>query len=240
VSFDSDDRLLPISALQHLLFCERQCALIHLEGLWAENRRTTEGRHLHDNAHDGPDETRAGVRLVRAMPLRSERLGLFGVADVVEFHASGTPLPDLTTLPGLPPHPASPPVGRPYPVEYKRGRTKTADCDRVQLCAQALCLEEMLAVTIPEGALFYGQTRRRERVLFDPVLRVITESATRRLHELIASRRTPRAIRESKCDQCSLLQLCLPDALAPTRTASAYFDKALRSMTSDYPPRTPP
>lgn len=248
---------LPISALQHLLFCERQCALIHIEGLWAENRRTVEGRHLHKTAHDGPDETRAGVRIVRGLALRSERLGLVGVADIVEFPLA-SPSDDSTKLDGtaggIVEFPIGPTAGSakadsradehpraPVPVEYKRGRTKSDDCDRVQLCAQALCLEEMLGVAVPEGALFYGRTRRRERVPLDAELRATTLRAIDRLREMIASGRTPIAKREKKCDQCSLLNLCLPDASARVRGASSYFERMLSSIsTRDAPPGDPP
>jgi CRISPR-associated exonuclease Cas4 len=207
----ADEDLLPISALQHLLFCERQCALIHVEGVWAENRLTVEGRHLHDRAHEGPDETRAGIRIARGLTLRSLRLGLTGKADVVEFHPAAT-------VGGSP---------RPFPVEYKRGRPKSHDADRVQLCAQALCLEEMLAVEVPAGALFYGRTRRREDVRFDAELRALTEVTARRLRELIASSQTPRAVRERKCDSCSLLPMCLPDAVGPRRSAEQFVERCL-------------
>jgi CRISPR-associated exonuclease Cas4 len=135
-----EDDLLPISALQHLLFCERQCALIHVEQVWAENRLTVEGRHLHERVDGGEHETRGGLRTARALPIRSLRLGLAGRADVVEFHASEGA--------------AGPP--RVVPVEYKRGRPKSHRADEVQLCAQALCLEEMLGVHVAAGALFYG------------------------------------------------------------------------------------
>ena len=206
-----EEQLLPISALQHLLFCERQCALIHIEGLWAENRLTVEGRHLHENAHEGPDETRDGVRIVRGLPLRSLRLGLVGKADVVEFRS----------------HESAAALSKPFPVEYKRGRPKRHDADRVQLCAQALCLEEMLGVAVPAGALFYGRTRRRFDVSLDEALRRLTEETAQRLHALIAAGRTPRAVREPKCDSCSLLNLCLPDALRPRLSATRYVERNL-------------
>jgi CRISPR-associated exonuclease Cas4 len=185
--------------------------LIHIEGLWAENRLTVEGRHLHDKAHEGPDEMRGDVRIVRGLALRSLRLGLIGKADVVEFHPPA-------------PRGGSP---RPFPVEYKRGRPKAHDADRVQLCAQGLCLEEMLGVPVGAGALFYGRTRRRQDVAFDDALRRLTEQTAERLHALIATGRTPRAVREPKCDRCSLLDLCLPGALAPRRSATRYFERAV-------------
>lgn len=206
----AEDALLPISALQHLLFCERQCALIHIEGVWVENRLTVEGRHLHDKAHDGPSETRTGVRIARGLALRSFRLGLVGKADVVEFHGDGEVA-----------------AGRPFPVEYKRGKPKKHQADKVQLCAQALCLEEMLGTSVPAGALFYGRTRRRMGVPFDAALRHLTEETARRLHALIASRRTPVAVREPKCDSCSLFDVCLPDAMGPQHSAVRYLSRAL-------------
>lgn len=208
----SEDDLLPISALQHLLFCERQCALIHLEGLWAENRLTIEGKHLHERADSGSGETRGALRTARALPLRSLRLGLTGKADVVEF---------LTESPDTPP--------QPFPIEYKRGKPKRDDSDRVQLCAQALCLEEMLGVAVPAGALFYGTTRRRLDVAFEDTLRGVVETAASRLHAMISSGVTPRAVREPKCDGCSLVDLCLPDALGPRRSAKSYVDRVLLS-----------
>jgi CRISPR-associated exonuclease Cas4 len=213
-----EDDLLPISALQHLLFCERQAALIHVDGLWAENRLTTEGQHLHEKAHEGPDESHRGRRLVRGLPLHSYQLGLFGVADVVEFDQEPT----------QPPHdePANPPL----PIEYKRGESKTGDFDRVQLCSQAMCLEEMLKVTIQEGAVFYGQTRRRERVELTDALRAQTSQAAQRLHELVASQTIPRVKKQKKCDRCSLLHLCLPAATAPNRSASQYLQRSLAAL----------
>ena len=201
----SEDDLLPLSALQHLLFCERQCALIHVEQLWAENRLTVEGRHLHERVDEGPDETRGALRIVRSLPIRSLRLGLTGKADVVEFHADG----------------------RVVPVEYKRGKPKLDDSDRVQLCAQALCLEEMLGVSIAAGALFYGRPRRRTDVVFHAPLRLRTEESATRLHALIAAGRTPPAVREPKCESCSLLHLCLPPAPYVRRTARTFTDRAL-------------
>lgn len=215
-----DDELLPLSALQHLLFCERQCALIHIEGLWAENRLTVEGRHLHKNAHEGPSETRAGVRIARGLALRSLRLGLSGKADVVEFHP-----PDA---PGSP--------ARPFPIEYKRGKPKRDASDKVQLCAQALCLEEMLGVAIPGGALFYGRTRRRLDVALDAELRTLTEEAAARFHALIAAGRTPRAAREPKCENCSLVDLCLPEALRPRLSAAEFLERELAASLASADP----
>jgi CRISPR-associated exonuclease Cas4 len=215
----AEDDLLPISALQHLLFCERQCALIHVERLWAENRLTVEGRHLHERPDAGRGENRpGGGRVARGLLLRSLRLGVWGKADVVEFRAVGggsTQHPELSTQ-----HFVA------YPVEYKRGKPKRDGSDLVQLCAQALCLEEMLQAAVPAGAMFYGTTRRRVEVAFDEALRSLTLRTIERLHELVRSGRTPPAQRQKKCDRCSLLHLCMPDALGK-QPASRYLGRAL-------------
>lgn len=219
----SDDQLLPISALQHLLYCPRQCALIHTERLWAENRFTVEGRHLHAKADSGKPLNRGALHARRAVPLWSYALGLVGKADVIEFRGDD-PLacPDVSTRPSA----LSPRNGEPFPVEYKRGKPKAHDADRVQLCAQAMCLEEMLGTPVPAGALFYGRTRRRCDVAFDSALRELTRGTAARLHELMASGRTPPAEYEKKkCERCSLINLCLPRA--PAGRAKRYVDRAL-------------
>ena len=229
MSFHEDD-LLPISALQHLLFCERQCALIHVERLWEENRLTAEGRHMHERAHEGQPETRGRGRTVRGLMIRSLQWGIVGEADVVEFLAPES----VTAAEGLPNRIATG-IDADWsgwavtPVEYKRGRPKTNDCDRVQLCAQALCLEEMLGIDIEVGSLFYGQRRRRTVVPLDQSLRQRTTEAIRRLRQMIEARETPPAVREPKCDNCSLFNLCLPGALKPQRSASQFFNHALET-----------
>lgn len=220
----TDEELLPISALQHLLFCPRQCALIHLEQAWAENRHTVDGRLAHDRAHRNESESRPGVRVARGLRLCEYELGLSGMADVVEFHQADadTPIDQAMTLPGK--------SGRwtVYPVEYKRGRPKKNPCDRVQLCAQALCLEAMLGVHIPEGALFYGKQRRRHGVTFDDSLRRQTRETIRTLRELLTTGLTPSANYEKKCDTCSLLHLCLPVGQRQPKSANAYVQRMLR------------
>jgi len=190
-----DEALIPISALQHYLYCPRQCALIHLEQLWAENRQTAEGRLLHQRADAPQVERRRGVRTVSAMPLVALELGITGKADMVEFHASD--------------------AGEcAFPVEYKRGRPKAHRADEVQLCAQALCLESMLGKHVAAGALFYGQTRRRKDVAFDQVLRDLTLGVIEGTRSMLSSRVTPTASYERKrCDACSLLDLCQPHLL---------------------------
>lgn len=214
-----EDQLLPISALQHLAFCERQCALIHLEQAWTENRFTAEGRVLHENVHEGGSEARRDLRLATGLRLRSLRLGLSGQADLVEFHRqeSSANAVRLSGIDGW---------WRPFPVEYKRGRPKAHDADEVQLCAQAVCLEEMLGVAIPAGALFYGASRRRREVVFSLDLRAKVEQASRRLHQLLQEGRTPAAVYQAeKCDHCSLLEQCQPRLAV--RTAEAYLHRML-------------
>ncbi len=221
--------LLPISALQHLLYCERQCALIHIEQAWADNQFTAEGNILHEKAHDGPDETKAGVRIVRGLPVKSETLGLSGECDVVEFHAADveSEIADLKfQLHGT--------AAKVIPIEYKRGKPKSHRADEVQLCAQALCLEETLACVIPAGYLFYGQTRRRVEVAFDESLRTLTTNTARRLHEMIASRITPPAVYEvRKCEACSLKEQCLPQAMRFQKGAGAWFDRQMSELQSE-------
>lgn len=221
--FNEDD-LLPLSALQHLLFCERQCALIHLEQIWVENPLTAEGRQLHEKVDSGQGESRGDVQIARGVPLRSLRLGLSGKADVVELHLqSGSGLG--AEIPGL--------TGRwrPFPVEYKRGEPKSHRADEVQLCAQALCLEEMLGTAVPAGALFYARTRRRLDVPLDAGLRQLTEETAVRLHHLISSGVTPAPVREPKCERCSLLDVCMPGA--PARSVRRYLAESLRQAASE-------
>ncbi len=201
----SEDDLLPISALQHLQFCERQCALIHIEQAWSENLFTAQGRILHEKVHSETAERRRDVRVEYGMPLRSLRLGLVGKADVIEFRRQGNG------------------SWQPFPVEYKRGRKKPDNRDNVQLCAQALCLEEMLGVAVPRGAIYYGKERHRTDVEFDEALRKETEETAGRLRRLIDSGKTPPPVYEEKCDTCSLMGICLPKTLGKRTSISKYF-----------------
>jgi CRISPR-associated exonuclease Cas4 len=199
----SESDLLMLSALQHIAFCERQCALIHIEQAWSENRLTAEGRILHERVHGGNAESRGDVYIVRGLKLRSLALGLSGVADVVEFHRvenGGNLIPGKKGL------------WRPFPVEYKRGKPKKDSCDEVQLCGQAMCLEEMLGTKIENGALYYGLQHKRHEVIFNESLRNATERTAQRLHELISKGVTPPAIYEKKCDHCSMMDICVPRA----------------------------
>jgi CRISPR-associated exonuclease Cas4 len=184
------EKTLPLSGLQHLAFCPRQWALIHIEQAWAENRLTSEGRLLHEKADLPGQSRRHDLRTVRGLSLASRRLALTGRADVVEFRPE------------------------PFPVEYKRGRRKPDDCDLVQLCAQALCLEEMIGQPVPRGAIFYGEPRRRLEVEFSPQLRARTETLASEMHRLYQSRETPPAKPGNHCRNCSLVDICLPHATA--------------------------
>ncbi len=214
----TEDDLLPISALQHLAFCERQWALIHVEGAWAENRLTAEGRVLHDHPHEPETEVRGDIRIARGLQLRSLELGLVGKADVVEFHRveqGGIPLEDT---PGL---------WQPFIVEYKRGHPKIGHEDEVQLCAQVLCLEEMLGISISSAAFFYGEPRRRYELALDNALRQETEQLISRLHQLTAVGQTPQAEYSPKCKSCSLIDVCLPGTTSGPKSARTYLIKSI-------------
>lgn len=228
----SEDDLLPISALQHLEFCPRRCALVHVEGVWADNAQTAEGRALHQRVHEAPSGMEHGVRVARGLRLCSRRLGLFGVADVVEFHPREGDAPGGVALPAddSSQHPAR--RWLPFPVEYKRGRRKSEMSYFVQLCAQALCLEEMLEVTIPAGALYHGQSRRRQQVSFDAALRAHTEALAHQLHELIAAGQTPPPRPGPKCRFCSIARICLPK-LPPSRSARQYMANQLDAILAE-------
>ena len=182
----TDPESIPLSALQHWRVCPRQCALIHIAGVWEENRFTAEGRLMHERVHEAGDEIRNGIRTCRGLQLISKRLGLVGQADAVEFRQDAPP----------------------FPVEYKHGRPKKDNADALQLCAQALCLEEMLGVTIPSGALFYGATRRRQDVPFTPQLRAEVETAVAAIRDLLTQGQIPPPTHNDRCRGCSLAQYC--------------------------------
>jgi CRISPR-associated exonuclease Cas4 len=204
--------LIPLSAFQHFLFCPRQCALIHVEQVWAENRFTAEGNIMHAKTNQVASEIRRGVKTVTAMPIRSFRLGVSGIADVVE----------LDSLDGR---------WRPFPVEYKRGKPKGHRADEVQLCAQGFALEEMFEVDITEGALFYGAERRRTRVTFDPDLRALTIRIAVETRTMIASGRVPTADYERKrCDACSLIDICRPKSLAQRNSVAEWLAHQIEDL----------
>lgn len=223
--YDEDD-LLPIAALQHLAFCERQCALIYIEQVWADNSLTVSGAQLHDKAHEAGSETRGGVRSVRDMALRSLSLGLIGKADLVEFHVEYDDSRPFWEAPQPVTTGASPPV----PVEYKHGKPKPTRCDEVQVCAQGLCLEEMMGLPVPYGFLYYGKTHHRHRVEFDAGLRAETRRLAERLHQLVKSGVTPPAVAQAGCRSCSLADLCLPKA---PHAASRYLARAIEQAIQD-------
>lgn len=211
----TEDDLLPLSGLQHLAFCERQCALIHVEQAWAENLFTAEGRVLHERVHHEGRESRGHIRIEYSMALRSLRLGLIAKADVVEFHRNREHSHEQWV---------------PFPVEYKRGKPKKNNSDKVQLCAQALCLEEMLDVDVPSGALFYGKTRHRQDVIFDEDLRAETEEISSRFHLLFEEGKTPKAVYSKKCDSCSMKGLCLPKTVNKAKSIERYLSDVIGGL----------
>lgn len=213
----SEDEYLMLSGIQHFAFCRRQWALIHIEQQWEENVRTMDGNLMHERVHDDSVREKRGDRIVtRAMAVSSARLGLSGECDAVEFHRDKNGIPVLG-MDG---------TFRIVPVEYKRGSPKENDCDVLQLTAQALCLEDMLCCEIPEGFLYYGETRHRLRVVFDAPLRERTEAVIAEMHELYRKHHTPTVKRRKACNACSLRELCLPQ-LEKTKPASVYLKETL-------------
>ncbi|WP_053842813.1 CRISPR-associated protein Cas4 [Paracidovorax avenae] len=209
------DEFIPLSALQHYLYCPRQCALIHVEQLWAESRHTAEGRLLHEQADKPRGERRRGVRTATALPLVHAGLHISGIADVVEFHEG----PDGEQA---------------FPVEYKRGRPKAHRADEVQLCAQALCLEDMLDQPVPHGALFYGATRRRTDMAFDAELRRLTQDTIAATRVMLDAGVTPTAdYNPRRCDACSLIDLCSPRLLQRRTSVNAWLARQLKAERND-------
>jgi len=212
-----EEDYLQLSGIQHYSFCPRQWALIHIEAQWRENYLTASGRVLHNKVHDGDlVEKRGDLIIFRAVKVSSERLGISGECDMVEFHLSenGTPLKRYEGL------------WIPYPVEYKRGKTKLDDCDRLQLCAQAVCLEEMLCCKIEKGALFYGEPRRREIVVFSSELRETLETTAEAMHKMFSRKYTPKAKKGKFCSSCSINDLCLPKLSdRPENTVRIYLEE---------------
>lgn len=217
--YTSDD-LLPLSGIQHFLFCRRQWALIHVEQQWKENVLTAEGRIMHNRADDPFfTETRNGVITARSVPIASYRLGLSGVCDVVEFAAS----PDGVKLPnrdGL---------YLPTPIEYKRGKEKRDHSDETQLCAQAMCLEEMLSTNIPHGFLYYGETRHRVQVELTTELRTLVQDMVDEMHNYFTRGYTPKVKTSKACRSCSLADVCLPVLQEKVIAASKYIQQQIES-----------
>ena len=210
----TESDLLSLSALQHIVFCERQCALIHIEQQWGENRFTAEGRVMHNRVHE-PERERVGdILVVRGLRIRSLELGLSGIADVVEFNER---------------------INIVRPVEYKRGKPKLNSCDEVQLCGQAMCLEEMMLVSITDGDLYYGSQRKRQTIPFTESLRSETQRLAVRLHTLVDAGITPTALRNNKCEQCSLIDICMPGLAKSGRDVQEYIEQNIKetSHTND-------
>ncbi len=218
-----ENEYIQLSALQHYLFCPRQCALAYLELNWRENELTALGRLLHEKAHETKYEKRNNVIIARGLRLFSKELGLSGQTDIVEFHKvknaeAGCRLSGFS--------------GRwsAFPVEYKHGKPKQDHSDEVQLCAQAICLEEMLEIKIPEGALFYGKNRRRHPVAFSEELRCLTESTAQKIHEMFQTGKTPKAEYSKKCESCSLKDQCLPKRTSANIKVSKYIKRMAESF----------
>lgn len=201
----SSDDYLPLSGLQHILFCERQCALIHVEQCWKENFFTQEGRVMHVRVHEGKSESRPAKRSEFGIDIHSERLGLIGKTDAVEFRTDGTV----------------------KIIEYKRGKPKDHRADEVQLCAQALCIEEMMNSSLTEAFLYYGKTKHRLLVKLDAELRQLTEETAERFHRLVEVGVTPKGIYSKTCASCSLIDLCLPVRKTKSRSVHAYMQRIL-------------
>lgn len=219
---DQDDYLM-MSGIQHFSFCRRQWALIHLEQQWSENLRTVEGRLLHERCHDDSlREKRGDLLIVRGMRVISHRLRLSGSCDIVEFHADPNGI-TLQQEPGL---------WRPVPVEYKHGSPKANNADRLQLCAQAMALEEMLVCDIPQGVLFYAEPHRREQVELTPELRQETQSIADEMNGYFSRGYTPKVKPGKRCNACSLKELCLP-ALYRRVDAADYIQKHLKEGAAE-------
>lgn len=219
MEFEEEDYL-QLSGLQHFAFCRRQWALIHIENQWTENYCTTDGKLMHEHVHDQEARESRGDRLiVRGLAIHSSELGISGQCDAVEFtrNPAGVPLRGQEGL------------WQPYPVEYKRGKPKEHNADELQLCAQALCLEEMLCCTVPEGALYYGEPRRRTVVSFSPELRKQVRDSLTEMHQLYERHYTPKVKSSKVCNACSLKELCVP-RLMSRRSVADYLSSAVEKL----------
>lgn len=216
-----EEEWLSLSGLQHFKFCRRQWALIHIEQLWAENYRTADGSLMHQRAHDADlRESRGDLILARGMQVFSPILGISGQCDVVEFRraADGVPLRGRDGC------------WHPFPVEYKRGSPNDRGADELQLCAQAMCLEEMLCTNIQAGALYYGETRHRQEVIFTQTLRAEVQSCLQAMHDLYHRGYTPRVKPSKACNACSLKDACLP-RLMNIRSVTEYLQENMEGMS---------
>lgn len=212
-----EEDYLMLSGLQHFAYCRRQWALIHIEQQWMENERTIDGHLFHSVAHDkARTEKRGNLLVTRGLHIHSAQLGMSGICDVVEFHKSTKGI-SLASYDGL---------WEPYPVEYKKGLPKFNEADELQLCGQAICLEEMLLCHIPNGSLFYGENRRRKAVEFTEQLRKKVYDMAKEMHELWRKGHTPKVRPQKGCNACSLKEICIP-RLGKVKTVSAYIESSL-------------
>lgn len=214
----AEDDLLPLSGIQHFAFCERQWGLIHIENQWIENILTVEGKLLHQKVDDPfSDDSRGEVKTIRSVPLVSRRLGLYGVADVLEIHKSSNGSDFV----------------RYNIVEYKRGKPKNDEIDEVQLCAQAMCLEEMLKIKLDYGYMYYGETRHRFKVLFDEALRNRVKQLADKMHKTFEKGVTPLPLFEKHCKRCSLADICIPEHLSVKGKSKSYLSKIFKELEAE-------
>lgn len=216
----NEDDLLLLSGIQHFAYCPRQWALIHIEKQWDESLSTMEGKQLHERV-DNPNffESRGDILIARSVPLSSYRLGFYGVSDVIEFYAVKKNGLVLTGHPGL---------WQPVPIEYKRGKPKEDPVDEVQLCAQAMCIEEMLCLDVKYGYIFYGATKHRQKVLFESDLKRQVEDLSAQMHEFFNEQYTPKANRNlQNCKRCSLVDICIPKMGKKKLKVDSYIKKYL-------------
>lgn len=215
MEYDEEDFIM-LSGIQHFCFCQRQWALIHIDMLWEENLLTVEGEIMHDKCHDNSiKESRKNIIISRGMPIFSRRLGIHGECDVVEFIKDNNGI-NISGKDGL---------YKVYPIEYKRGKPKNDNADILQLCAQAICLEEMMVCTINEGSLFYGETKRRQKVVFTDELRDEVEKDFKLMHQYMKNSHIPKIKPTKGCNSCSLKNLCLPKLLNQKDTQKYILDK---------------
>lgn len=220
----TEDEMLMLSGIQHYMFCPRQWALIHVEQQWNDNRLTVEGEVMHRHVDDPFYRQKDGDTIVlRAVSVASRNLGLYGITDVVELIHSDSPHNAIT-------HPKYQGYWKPHPVEYKRGRNKPDERDEVQLAAQVICLEEMYGISIDYGALYYGETRHREEIHISDSLRTLTAQLAKEMHEIYQQGRTPRAVKQPHCKNCSLVDLCIPQLTQKNRV-SHYLNQYLYEET---------
>ncbi|OUO94105.1 CRISPR-associated protein Cas4 [Cloacibacillus sp. An23] len=223
---NSDDAELLISGLQHLTFCEKQWALIHLEGLWEENVLTAEGSHLHERVHKIGRESRGEVKLATGLELSSARLGLYGVADMVEFRHDEERGVRVAAFGGRR-------RWLPYPVEYKHGRKRPDTADEMQLCAQAVCLEEMLGVEIPSGAVYYGEPKRRTEIELTPALRAKLEEKCARARAIMSGEAAPEYNVGKHCKSCSMNKFCMPEKTGGRDRSARYVAGLFRLLSEN-------